>query len=609
MLKMLSLLFLFIKLSYSYFNFTFEFISSSSDGIGLKFKSNTELDVNAFIYDNSNPASSITIERSNSYEYYIDCTDHLSSILNVNINTNLISLNEMFMNADKIRTIKMKSSDEKVQYMERTFELCTKLTSVDLTEFDLSNVISFRRTFYKCDLHYIDFGNSTISNVENMEQMFYEAGDSNHKNLELNLSMFDTSKVTKMNELFSESYCSSINLKNFNTSLITNFSHMFSHCWYLKNLDLSSFDTSNGVDMSCMFCYSNFISLNISNFNTSSVLSMDSMFSGCDRITSLDLSNFNTSRVKSMNYMLSLSTMGGIALSEITTLDLRNFNTSSVTSMRGLFYGCLRLVKLNIKNFDTSLVTDMREMFQYCLTLSYLDISGFNTEKVTNTSYMFRDCNLLTSLDLENFKMTQIKDMRYMFNECNVLKSLNLINIDTSLTTNMYVMFYNCKSLSFLNINNFNTSKVTDMYGMFEGCVSLVSLNLSKFVISPNTRYEYIMTPISGNLIYCMKDEIYDIIKSEIDEKGCTVRDNNCINGWSKKSYKYIEGTDKCVEDCNSTQNYKYEYRGSCYSTCPSGTTSLYNNDFQCEDFSEVKFLINEEIKKNITKNNNNPVT
>ena len=184
MLKMLLLLFSLIKLSYTYFNFTFEFISSSSDGIGLKFKSNTELDVNAFIYDNSNPSSSITIERSNSYEYYIDCTDHLSSILNVNINTNLISLNEMFMNADKIRTIKMKSSDENVQYMERTFELCTKLTSVDLTEFDLSNVISFRRTFYKCDLHYIDFGNSTISNVENMEQMFYEAGDSNHKNLD-----------------------------------------------------------------------------------------------------------------------------------------------------------------------------------------------------------------------------------------------------------------------------------------------------------------------------------------------------------------------------------------------------------------------------------------
>ena len=163
-------------------------------------------------------------------------------------------------------------------------------------------------------------------------------------------------------------------------------------------------------------------------------------------------------------------------------------------------------------------------------------------------------------------------------------------------------MFYECKYLSFLNINNFNTTKVTDMSGMFSGCLSLVSLNLSKFEISQNTKYDKILTSISGNLIYCIKDEIYEIIKSQIDEKRCIIKDNNCFNGWSKKSYKYIEGTDKCIEDCNLTQNYKYEYRGNCYSICPSGTTSLYNNNFLCEDFSEVKFLINEKIKKNITE-------
>ena len=609
---MLLLLFSFINLTNSFFNFTIEFYTSSSNTLTtvLKFRSNTELDVSAFIYDNYHPVLPISNEGEGSKEYYIDYTGYEDRILNIIINTSLISLNEMFLNANQIKKIKLKSSGEHVQFMESTFERCTSLTSVDLSEFDLSNVISFKRTFYlSYSLNHIEFGNSNISNVENMEKMFYNSGNSSNKELELNLSMFYTSKVTNMNELFYDSNWDSINLINFNTSLITNFSYMFYKC-SLKNLDISHFDTSNGVNMTSMFSGCYFLrSLNVSNFNTSLVVSMDHMFQGCAQLTSLDLRSFNTSLVKSMNYMLSLAYISGFSLSYITYLDLTNFNTSSVTSMKGMFYGCLKLEKLNLKNFDTSLVTDMSEMFHLCTTLNYLDISGFNTEKVTNTSYMFSECNLLTSLDLEGFKMTKIEDMRYMFYKCHILKSLNLINIDTSLTTNMNLMFCECKLLSFLNINNFNTTKVTDMYGMFSGCFSLVSLNLSKFEISPNTRYGSILTPISGNLIYCIKDEIYEIIKSEIDDKGCIVKDNDCFNGWSKKSYKYIEGTDKCIEDCNLTQNYKYEYRGGCYSACPSGTTSLYDNNFLCEDFREVKFLINEEIKKNKTERKPESIT
>ena len=353
------------------------------------------------------------------------------------------------------------------------------------------------------------------------------------------------------------------------------------------------------------YCYK-LSSLNLSSFDTSLVISMDNMFSLCGSLTSLDVTNFNTSLVKSMKYMFNLffTNYAYMAFSSIISLDLSNFNTSLVTSMKGMFYRCNKLIKLNVKNFDTSSVTDMSDMFYECKTLTSLDISSFNAEKVTNTSGMFKDCNMLSSLYFDNFKMTEIKDMGNMFYSCYFLKSLNLVNFDTSLTTNMESMFYECKYLSFLNINNFNTTKVTNMNYMFSGCIALVSLNLSKFEIGQNAKYTKILTPISGNLIYCIKEEIYDIIKLEIEENGCIIRDNNCFNGWSKKSYKYIEGTDKCIENCNLTQNNKYEYRGNCYSSCPSGTTSLYNNNYLCEDFQEVKFLINEELKKNITQKN-----
>ena len=613
MLKTLFFLFSIINLSNSYFNFTIDlytgnpFIPWEVIKEELIFKSDTELNVVAYIYNTSHPSSPISIQKKNSNEYLINYAGKGKISLNIIINTPLISLNEMFINAKQIRKIKLISSGENVKYMESTFELCSNLISIDLTEFDLSNVVSFRRTFYKCPLSDIKIANSTIANVENMGQMFYSCSISS-----LDLSIFDTSKVTDMNGLFYDNKWVSLNLKNFNTSLVTNFSYMFYACDDLIYLNISNFNTSKGVDMNSMFFGCHRLSfLNVSNFDTSLVTSMDNMFRVCASLTSLDLSNFNTSSVKSMNYMFNLyyTDQCCFSYSVIKSLDLSNFNTSLVTSMRGMFYKCRNLMKLNIKNFDTSLVTDMSEMFYECKTLTSLDISSFNGEKVTNTSYMFRDCNFLTSLDFDNFKMGEIKDMGYMFYNCHLLKSLNLINFDTSLTTNMDSIFYECKFLSFLNINNFNTTKVINMKYMFSGCLSLVSLNLSNFMIGSNTIYDKIMTPVSENLIYCIKDEIYEIIKSEIDEKRCIIKDNNCFNGWSKKSYKYIEGTDNCIEDCNLTQNYKYEYRGNCYTSCPSGTTSLYNNDFLCEDFKEVKFLNNEELKKNNTIINTESIT
>ena len=608
---MILLLFSFINLSNSYFNFTIQLYSSTDSWNiirpELTFKSNTELNVNAFIYKTSPPASPITIQRKGSNQYYINFSGYENGTLNIIINTPLISLNEMFINVKQIKKIKLISSGENVQYMESTFENCTSLASVDLTEFDLSNVISFKRTFFRCALSHVEFGNSTIANVINMGQMFYSCSLST-----LDLSVFDTSKVTDMNGLFYGHKWVSLNLKSFNTSLVRNFSYMFSVLDYLTNLEINNFDTSKGLDMSYMFSGCRRLSfLNVSNFDTSLVTSMDYMFKSCGNLTSLDLSNFNTSSVKSMNYMLSLfyTDYCCFSYSLIRSLDLSNFNTSLVTSMKGMFYRCRNLVKLNIKSFDTSSVTDMSYMFYECKFLTSLDISNLNGEKVTNTSHMFRDCNYLTSLDFDNFKMTEIKDMEYMFYKCILLKSLNLVNFDTSLTTNMAYMFYECKLLSFLNINNFNTSKVTDMNYMFSGCLFLASLNLSKFEISQYTTYNKILNPISDNMIYCIREEVYDKIKTEIEEKRCSIKDNNCFNGWSKKSYKYIEGTDKCIEDCNLTENYKYEYRGNCYSSCPPGTTSLYNNDFLCEDFKEEKFIINEEIKKNISQRNTESIT
>lgn len=44
----------------------------------------------------------------------------------------------------------------------------------------------------------------------------------------INLSSFDTSKVTNMSHMFSDSYITSLDLSSFDTSKVTNMSDMFS---------------------------------------------------------------------------------------------------------------------------------------------------------------------------------------------------------------------------------------------------------------------------------------------------------------------------------------------------------------------------------------------
>ena len=191
--------------------------------------------------------------------------------------------------------------------------------------------------------------------------------------------------------------------------------YMFYGMRSLTTLNLSNFDTSKVTDMSYMFSYmSNLITLDLSNFDTSQVTNMEVMFEGMSNLTTLNLSNFDTSKVTNMQNMFGLMT-------NLTILDLSNFDTSKVTDMHGMFYGMPNLTTLNLSNFDTSQVTNMNYMFYGMRNLTTLNLSNFDTSKVTNMSYMFslRDYDELmdklekiyVNNDFDTTKLTNFSDM------------------------------------------------------------------------------------------------------------------------------------------------------------------------------------------------------
>ena len=81
---------------------------------------------------------------------------------------------------------------------------------------------------------------------------------------------------------------------------------MFSGCHNLASLDLSNFETSKVTDISCMFenCYT-IEYLDLSNFDTSSVEAMYRLFNGCTNVKSIDVSSFDTSKVSLFHNMFS----------------------------------------------------------------------------------------------------------------------------------------------------------------------------------------------------------------------------------------------------------------------------------------------------------------
>ena len=459
------------------------------------------------------------------------------------INNNLESIDHLFYSSSNqcckpnhIKSIAIKSSNPITTSLKYLFS-GTQFESIDLTNFDLSKVTSFNGMFNGNDkLVSVKFGDSITSSANTMEGMFY-----NCKNLvSLDLSNFDTSKVTSMKELFRDcNKLTYLNIKNLKVSNVENFSAMFCLCNSLTSLDLSNFITTKAKDMG-------------------------QMFEHCDSLQYINISNFDTSKVINMNYMFNSC--------PITSLDLSNFDITSVTGMVNIFYECKSLISLNLNHFNGLNVEDMNHMFYGCLNLKYLDIENFKTYKVVNMNGMFDSCIKLNSLSLKNF--------------------------NTSLTTDMGYMFANCDSLNFLDINNFNTKNVIIMNNMFKNCKSLTSLNLSNFHISENTDYLNMFSGIAENIIYCANDDLYGKIKEEMDKKECAIRDNNCIieSTWTNNiSKKIIYETGKCVDKCNMTKNYKYEYENKCYSFCPKGTTSLFNRNNICEIFDEQIFINNEK--------------
>ena len=308
------------------------------------------------------------------------------------------------------------------------------------------------------------------------------------------------------------------------------------------------------------------------------------MFYDCYSITSLDLSTFNTSSVIDMSYML-------FGCFSLISLNLTNFDTSSVTNMRYMFnlYSSEILDKLLDQSYLIEMpLENITEMIDKSYFFNSLDLSNFNTTSVNDMSNMFAGLISLKSLNLMKFDTSSVTNMNYMFYECILLTSLNLTSFRTFNVQSMNAMFAFCLSLISLDLSNFFTPLIDEFKAMFLCCKSLEYLNLKNFALGVNDfDFEKIFSFTSDYLVYCINSQInYNDhpIKIQLLSLKCSTFD--CSSDWKSKRKKTIINTDTCLDSCSSFEYY--EYNNYCYPKCPNGTQPSLNNEYLCENISKI---------------------
>ena len=205
-----------------------------------------------------------------------------------------------------------------------------------------------------------------------------------------------------------------------------------------ENIDLSSFDTSNVINMTAMFYGANKIEeLDLSSFNTSNVINMPSMFYNMTKLNSIDLRYFDTSKATGLQSMF----YNNINL-EIVNLD--GFDLTSSTSgsgiIGGMFYGATKIKNVSMKNWKIpwafTHAIGCRTSSLCAETLESIDVTGWDLSQTTNVEGLFADSKYVKEIKgLDTWNTSNFQNINQMFFQCLKIEKLDLSSFDLSNVT------------------------------------------------------------------------------------------------------------------------------------------------------------------------------
>ena len=388
----------------------------------------------------------------------------------------------------------------KVKDMHSMFDSCFKLQSLDLSMFDTANVTDFgymfsgdkvmstlhltdnfvtekakdiSGIFNDCEkLSNINVSNWNVSNVTSTEKAFAN----NFLLKSLDLSNWDMSNCENSQMMFySDTALTSIgNTSNWNVSKITTTHSMFEGCSKLQSLNTSKWVFSNLTNADSMFSNCQVLTkLDTSNWGMGKVIYFGFLFNNCYALTSLNVSKWDTSNANNFNAMFNECV-------NLTNIDVSNWKTSNVTQAVNTFLDCKKLTQVAVQNWDMSNVSQLSGMFAYCSGITSLDISKWNAPKLIEINNTFNGLTKCTSIKIKGMYAPNIESCINTFLDCTSLTSLDLSGLGMSKATSFNGMFGRMSNITSINLSGWSTPNVTDTTNMFAECRKLKTIYVSE---------------------------------------------------------------------------------------------------------------------------------
>lgn len=301
-------------------------------------------------------------------------------------------------------------ASDNVTSMEEMFIGCTKLEVVNLwnTHKDnfMENVTKTQKMFRGCS----SLNKLTLPRkvkTEKLESMF-DMFDGCSSLTALDLSAWNLNNVINMESLFKNcSGLTSVALPKVTSKKIQYMQRMFSGCSSLTSIDLSGWNVENVTEMGDLFygC-SNLKALDLSGWTPKSLTKIDRMFLNCTSLESINLSGWNLENMTEIQYMFSGCT-------SLKTVDLSNWKTPKLSVLGRLINGCGSLTYANLSGWDVSSLYQIDVYpFSGCVNLVTLDLSGWNLDNTIVDRRLFENCNSLKTVRMVGCSQTTVDKIK-----------------------------------------------------------------------------------------------------------------------------------------------------------------------------------------------------
>ena len=462
----------------------------------------------------------------------------------------VVSMASSFEGCSSLQSIDLATFDtSNVENFDNIFKGCSNLKTIDISNLNIASTKSLNGIFNGCTKlsEIVGLEELCLDNINSLNYML-----TGTKLTELDLSDWNLSNISEMDGIFKDcTLLTRLNLSNWNLQSVNSYDEIFEGCSSLNHIDMYECDDStfniippmlpirnlddlgyvysltlkstygilsdgwdyeleweflkytctegkeflprfnggftydlvdvkkNGITTRRFCSINNITPAQIIFTNGTGILTINkikasvstvvSMFSGCENVTYINVSDLDTSNCTSFSSMFH-------SCKKLTQIEgIQNLNTSRVTDLSSMFYFCTALRSLDLSGWDTRQVTTIRQMFRQANSLSYLNVSDWNVENLKTCNEFFLNAHPLKELDLSEWNLIRCEDFGGMFTNCGSLQTVGNLVVKKS-AKNLSSMFTNCGSLKYLDVTNWDTSNVTSMGGLFNNCSSLTDL-------------------------------------------------------------------------------------------------------------------------------------